>query len=96
VLLAALGPFAEQPQSTKRTAHVILKDLVYKELQKLPELYGKVQNNLDDFLPANVKYDVAANTLTHIFLRGNAQITNLAELEIPDIDLGNRSNWVLS
>lgn len=96
VLLAALGPFGGQPQFTKRTAHVILRDGVYKELQKLAALHAKDQNKIGDFLPTNVKYDATANTLTHIFWGGSTQITNLGELNIPDIDLTDSRNWIAS
>ena len=64
VLLAVIGPYTSHPQIAKRTAHVILKDAVYKELQKLPALHAKSPEKLPDFFPATVTYDVNTNTIT--------------------------------
>lgn len=93
VLLATIGPYAGHPQITKRTANVILKDAVYKGLQKLALLHAKCPERLGDFSPASVTYDVGTNTITHTCPGGAALSTDLAALNIPEIDLTDESNW---
>jgi hypothetical protein len=93
VLLAVIGPYDGHPQISKRTAHVILKDAVYKQLQKLPALQAKNPEKIADFLPSSVTYDSTSNTLTHIYRGGATQSTNLPALQIPEIDLCDEQNW---
>lgn len=87
VLLATIGPYDQHPNVTTSTAYSILRDSVYKELQKLPNLYMNKPDKLADFLPANVIYSHAENTLTHLFRGGQTRITNLSALSLPDINL---------
>jgi hypothetical protein len=91
VLLATIGPYDQHPNVTTRTAYAILRDAVYKELQQLPNLYMSKREKLADFLPANVTYDHAENTLTHLFSGGQIMITNLSALSLPDVNLCNES-----
>jgi hypothetical protein len=93
VLLATIGPYAGHPQIDKRTAHIILKDAIYKELQKLPALCAKNPEKIADFFPASVMYDVATNTITHTYRGGGRASTDLGALTIPDVDLTNQQNW---
>ena len=93
VLLATIGPYSGHPQISKRTAHVILKDAIYKELQKLPALNSKSPEKLPDFFPSSVTYDVGANTITHTYRGGGTLPTDLAALNLPDIDLTDERNW---
>jgi hypothetical protein len=93
VLLATIGPYAGHPQVCKRTAHVILKDAVYKELQKLPALHANSPEKVADFFPLSVTYDVAANTITHTYRGGGTESTDLGALSIPDIDLTDQRDW---
>jgi hypothetical protein len=93
VLLATIGPYGGHPQITKRTAHVILKDAVYKELQKLPALHAKSPEKIPDYFPSSVIYDVGTNTITHTYRGGAATSTDLAALDIPDVDLTDQGNW---
>ncbi len=93
VLVATIGPYAGHPQVCKRTAHVILKDAVYKELQKLPALQAKSPEKVADLFPPSVTYDVAANTITHTYRGGGTVSTGLGALSIPDIDLTDQRNW---
>ena len=93
VLLATIGPYRGNPQITKRTAHVILKDAVYKELQKLPALHAKSPKKIPDYFPSSVTYDAGKNTITHIYRGGSTLSTELAALDIPEIDLTDQSNW---
>jgi hypothetical protein len=66
VLLAVIGPYRDPAEtSSARTAYVIIKDAVYKELQKLPILHAKEPERIADYLPSNVTYDGVSNTLTH-------------------------------
>jgi len=93
VLLAVIGPYGGHPQVTKRTAYVILKDAVYKELQKLPILHSNKPDKITDFLPADVTYDANTNTLVHRYRLGSPLTTNLSDLDIPEVDLFSDVNW---
>ena len=93
VLLATIGPYAGCPQISKRTAHVILKDAVYKELQKLSALHAKSPEKVADFFPASVTYNVPTNTITHTYRGGGTLSTDLGALDIPDVDLTDQRNW---
>jgi hypothetical protein len=93
VLLAVIGPYEGYPKVTTRTAYVIIKDAVYKTLQRLPELYAKQPEKVEDFLPPNVAYDAATNTLTHTFHGGSPKVTNLSTFVIPEVNLFDESNW---
>jgi hypothetical protein len=96
VLLATIGPYGENPQICKRTAYVILRDAIYKELQKLPTLHAKSPEKVASFFPASVTYDVASNTITHTYRGGGTISTNLGALVIPDVDLMDQQNWHVS
>jgi hypothetical protein len=93
VLLAVIGPYRDLPDISTRTAYVIIKDAVYKELQKLPTLHAKEPERIADYLPSNVTYGGASNTLTHTYLRGEQRVTRLFELNIPSVELTDRCNW---
>ena len=93
VLLATIGPYAGHPHVKKRTAHVILKDAVYRELQKLPALHAKSPEKVADFFPPSVTYDVGTNTITHTYRGGGTLSTDLGALNIPVVDLTNQQNW---
>jgi hypothetical protein len=95
VLLAVIGPYEGRPPIAERTAFVILKDAVYKELQRLPTLHSKEPDKISDYLPANVTYDPATNALTHTYRRGEAQVTHLSALNLPEVDLTDQGNWRL-
>jgi len=96
VLLSTIGPYAGGAPPANRTAFVILKDAVYRELQKLPALSTKHPDRLTDFFPPSVTYDIATNTLSHVYRDGRAIVTDLASLQIPEIDLLDERNWQLS
>ncbi len=93
VLIAVVGPYDDQHRGATGTAYRIFKDAVYKTLQKLPELNARKPEKIGDFLPANVTYDGATNTLHHRFSDGNTRTTNLSTLVIPEINLFDKSNW---
>jgi hypothetical protein len=93
VLLSVIGPYDQPPQINTRTAHVIIRDAVYKELQKLPELHARNPDKLGEFLPPNVTYNAVNNTLTHTYTGGTTQTTNLSALKITEVNLTDSSNW---
>jgi hypothetical protein len=93
ILLVTVGPYASASPPANRTAYVILKDAVYRELQKLSALHEKHPERLPDILPPNVTFDPATNRLTHVFRRGRTVITSLSDLQIPEIDLCDEQNW---
>lgn len=93
VLLAILGPYERIGTATHNTAYVMLKKLVYAELQNLSKLYENKPSKIVDFLPANVSYDHASNTLIHTYTSGKLEITNLSSLEIERVDIFDKSTW---
>jgi hypothetical protein len=93
VLLSVIGPYDKHPEIVNKTAYKILKDIVYKKLQKLPELYLKKPEKITDFLPPNVQYDHINNTLIYEYSDGSKKETKLSELVIPEINLLDESNW---
>ena len=93
VLLLTIGPYEGKPLVTKKTAYVILKDAIYSELQRLPALHAKFPEKVGDFLPDSVTYDINLNTLTHTYRGGGTLSTDLALLNIPDVDLTDQDNW---
>jgi hypothetical protein len=93
VILATIGPYEDDEKITKRTAYVILKDAVYKELQKLPNLYVREQDKIARYLPSNVTYVAASNSLIHNFRMGAPQVTNLSALRIPEVNLFDENIW---
>ncbi|HVA13778.1 MAG TPA: hypothetical protein VNF99_11050, partial [Stellaceae bacterium] len=96
VLLAAIGPYEQKPESKVRTAFLILKDAVYTELQKLSGLHVDKPSKTGDFLPQNVTYDAVSDTLTHVYSGGSQQTTTLRDLTISEIDLFDEINWRFS
>ena len=93
VLLATIGPYKQHLSVPSGTAYAILRDAVYKELQKLPSLYAKKPEKLADFIPANVTYDHEKNTLTHLYFGGQAAVTDLNALSLSDIDFYDKALW---
>ena len=96
VLLAVIGPYENSSTDQKRTAFVLLRDAVYKELQKLPRLIEKKPDKIRDFFPSSVAYDPSANTLTHSYFSGKPSVTALSDLTISDVDLTKESTWRIS
>lgn len=93
VLLALIGPYENRPKITARTGYAILTDAVYRELQRLPALHAKDPVKFMAFLPPNITYDVSNNTLIHTYSTGRTDVTKLSELNIPEVNLADQSNW---
>jgi len=89
VLLAVLGPYERYEQTAKSSAFGVFRDAAYGELKKLGALYREKPDQFRNFLPPQVKYDPAADTLTFTYRWGDPVITDLASLEIAEIDLLN-------
>lgn len=87
VLLACIGPYYSKAESPNRTAHRILKDAVYCELQKLPGLAAKKPENVADYLPPNVEYEAAEMTLVHTYSGGSKAFTKLGDLGLGAVSL---------
>ena len=54
---------------------------------KLKELYREKPEQIDHYFPPQVKYDPEADTLTFTYRMGDPITTNLAELDIGEINL---------
>ena len=87
VVLACVGPYLPNDQQPNRTAFNILKDAVYREFQKFPQLATSKPAKLPNFLPDNVSYDPATNCLSHTYLGGAVTVTNLTALNIAPVSL---------
>ncbi|WP_131197019.1 hypothetical protein [Lichenihabitans psoromatis] len=93
VLLACIGPYDHKLEIRDRTAFVILKDAMYAELKKLPQLHATKPEKVGDFLPSNVTFDPETNTLTHTYRGGGTSVTDLGMLELPEVNLLDPVNW---
>ena len=80
ILLATLGPYDRRAGPTNATAHKIIRDVVYSQLKGLRALAANERKIFSDFLPANVTFDPATNSLTHRFRFGEERITNLSRI----------------
>jgi hypothetical protein len=87
VLLSCVGPYKDQGPQASRTAFNILKDAVYSELQRLPQLATTKLDQLADYLPDQVTYDAASTRLTHSQRSGESIITDLSALNLGAISL---------
>jgi hypothetical protein len=87
VLLAMIGPYETKAPEKKGSAAAILKDAVYFELKRLPELYKKSPEKLQERLPPNVTYHHATRTLTHTYSDGKQLKTKLTSLRVGSVDL---------
>jgi hypothetical protein len=87
VLLVCAGPYEHANPQQNRTAFNIIKDAIYTELKRLPELAAKAPDRLSDFLPDHVNLHVATNTLTHTWRGGSQAVTRLNEIRPPAISL---------
>jgi hypothetical protein len=96
ILLVTIGPYATAQPPANRTAFVILKEAVYRQLQKLPALHSKNPEKLPDYLPPTVTFDPATNSLTHTYSGGQAVVTCLSDLQVPEIDLCAEQNYDLT
>jgi hypothetical protein len=87
VLLACVGPHHRQAGQTNTTAFNILKDAMYNELQKFPQLVATKPEKTSDYLPENVTYNPATTELTHRYRGGSETLTNLSALKLSAISL---------
>jgi hypothetical protein len=91
VLLACVGPYAHQASQPNRTAFNILKDAVYFELQKFPQLAASEPDKLREYLPDNVTFDVATTDLVQTYRGGGEAVTRLSSLDLASISLVAKS-----
>jgi hypothetical protein len=87
VLLAVIGPYETKAPEKPGSAAAILKDAVYSELKRLPELYDKDPEKVAERLPPNVSYDHATQSLIHTYSDGQQAVTILSDLQIGTVDL---------
>jgi hypothetical protein len=87
VLLSCIGPYQHQTAQLNRTAFNILKDAVYSELQRFPQLAASKPDKIADYLPDHVTYDAVTNRLAHTYHGGNPIITDLSTLNLGAVSL---------
>jgi hypothetical protein len=87
VLLSCIGPYQHHAPQPNRTAFNILKDAIYTELQRFPQLAISKPDKFANYLPDNVTYDVKTSHLTHKFRGGAPVITDLSALSLGAISL---------
>ncbi len=95
VLLLVVGPYERNENREKRTADAIMRDILYFEMKKLPDLLAAKPDKFSGFLPKIVRYDEKANTLTRTFRLGEDKSTDLNLINPPEIDLFDEKNWAL-
>jgi hypothetical protein len=89
VLLATVGPYMQNALQPNMTAFNILRNLMYRELKRLPDLAATKPDRIPHYLPNSSTYDVDTATLTHTYFGGAQQFTDLRTLQVVDIDLLN-------
>jgi hypothetical protein len=88
VLLSCVGPYQTSAPQPNRTAFNILKDAVYSELQRFPQLARVKPDQIADYLPDHVTYDTATSRLTHTYRSGTPPtITDLSALNLGAVSL---------
>jgi hypothetical protein len=87
VLLAVIGPYKTKAPEKPGSAAAILKDAVYFELKRLPDLYKKDSKKVAERLPPNVTYNHRTRSLTHTYRGGEQVKTPLDNLRIRPVDL---------
>ncbi len=87
VLLAVIGPYETNAPERPGSAAAILKDAVYCQLKRLPELYEKDPVKVSERLPPNVVYDHTSRSLTHTYTGGTQVKTALESLLIEEVNL---------
>jgi hypothetical protein len=106
VLLAVIGPYERHQENSRFTAFSILRDAVYRELQKLSDLWTTKPDRFGSYFPSNVTYDPNTDGLTFTYRSGNPITTSLGALTIPEVNLldprhrrwtfvGNGMGWPL-
>jgi hypothetical protein len=106
VLLAVIGPYDRHQNNSQFTAFSVLRDAVYKELQKLHQLWTTKPDQLGGYFPSSVSYDPNIDSLSFTYRAGDSRITNLGALTIPEVNLldprhrrwrfiGNGMGWPL-
>jgi hypothetical protein len=69
------------------TAFNILRNVMYRELKRLPDLAAGKPEKMADYLPKNVEYDAKRCALIHTYSGGSQATTDLRTLQLVDIDL---------
>ena len=87
VLLAVIGPYETNVAEKPGSAAAILKDAVYFEIKRLPDLYDKDPEKIIERLPPNVTYDHGTRSLTHTYRGGQQATTALDDLKLGPVDL---------
>jgi hypothetical protein len=87
VLLSTVGPYAHDALQPNMTAFNILRNVMYRELKRFPDLAATKPDKILHYLPNNSTYDIAAATLTHTYFGGAQRFTDLRSLQVIDIDL---------
>jgi hypothetical protein len=93
VLLAVIGPYDRREQITKAMPAGIIREAVYKELQKLKDLHTAKQDKFGDYFPPQIRYDAATDSLTFTYRFGDALTTSLGSLDLDEVSLIDRRYW---
>jgi hypothetical protein len=87
VMLACIGPYERNSEPANRTAWKILREAMYRELMRFPDLPNGAPGKIPDYLPPNISYDPIETTLTHTFTGGGTRVTKLSDLNIGPVSL---------
>jgi hypothetical protein len=86
VLFACVGPYHHNVVQPNATAFNILKDAMYFELQKLPNLATSKPEEIGNYFPRNVKLDPTSSILIHDRDSG-VRMTDLLQFDLAPVSL---------
>jgi hypothetical protein len=95
VLLAAIGPYEPDAADKLGSAAAILKDALYFEMKRFPELYEKNRKKAMERLPPSISYHHPTRTITHTFFGGTRVKTKLNDKRFNSVNLLDQSKWRL-
>ncbi|MCY1363841.1 hypothetical protein D9M69_506200 [compost metagenome] len=93
-LLAALAPLDDTTEVNRRSAYMLLKRALYRELKAFPDLYGKNQKKALDKLPKNVRFDAETTTLYRLYRSREVLDINLKNIRIREVNLFDERQWL--
>lgn len=96
VLLSTLAPLEDIGDVNRQSAYILLKQSLYRELRKLPELLQRDEKRALDKLPENVRFEPVTGMLFRVYRSGDERGTNLKKLSIPEISLFDNKYWTKS
>jgi hypothetical protein len=96
IMLACMGPYKALQLPPHLTAGNILRQAMYAELKKFPDLADMRPDQLDHYLPDNVSYDAATSSFDFKYRFGRStfvDLQNIDPLPVSLYDPALRCRW---